>query len=197
MPAGKEYSIQKQRLASYILPGGGASRLAWPASRKGNAERMGFPMALRNILTDKDPALHKVCRPVTEFNERLWTLLDDMVETLYHADGVGLAAPQVGVLRRAFVMDLGDGNGVIEVINPEYLTKKGKQEGTEGCLSCPGEWGIVRRPRYVKIKAQDRYGKEFVLEGEDLLARCICHESDHLDGVVFKDIVVRMLAPGE
>ncbi|HIZ19827.1 MAG TPA: peptide deformylase [Firmicutes bacterium] len=154
-------------------------------------------MALRNILTDKDPALHKVCRPVTEFNERLWTLLDDMVETLHHADGVGLAAPQVGVLRRAFVMDLGDGNGVIEVINPEYLTKKGKQEETEGCLSCPGEWGIVRRPRYVKIKAQDRYGKEFVLEGEDLLARCICHESDHLDGVVFKDIVVRMLAPGE
>ncbi|HJD24413.1 MAG TPA: peptide deformylase [Firmicutes bacterium] len=154
-------------------------------------------MALRNILTDKDPALHKVCRPVTEFNERLWTLLDDMVETLRHADGVGLAAPQVGVLRRAFVMDLGDGNGVIEVINPEYLAKKGRQEETEGCLSCPGEWGIVRRPRYVKIKAQDRYGKEFVLEGEDLLARCICHESDHLDGVIFKDIVVRMLAPGE
>ncbi len=154
-------------------------------------------MALRNILTEKESVLHKACRPVTEFNERLWTLLDDLAETLHKADGVGLAAPQVGVLRRVFVMDMGDGSGVIEVVNPEYLVKKGKQEEVEGCLSCPGEYGVVRRPRYVKIKAQDRYGKEFSLEGEDLLARCICHESDHLDGVIFKEHAIRMLEPGE
>lgn len=154
-------------------------------------------MALRNILTENDPVLHKVCRPVTEFNERLWTLLDDMAETLHKADGVGLAAPQVGILRRVFIMDLGDGSGVVEVINPELLAKKGKQEDVEGCLSCPGEYGVTRRPKYVKIKAQDRYGKEFTLEGEGLKARCICHESDHLDGVLFKEHVIRMLEPGE
>ncbi len=154
-------------------------------------------MALRNILTENDPVLHKVCRPVTEFNERLWTLLDDMAETLHKADGVGLAAPQVGILRRVFIMDLGDGSGVVEVINPEFLAKKGKQEDVEGCLSCPGEYGVTRRPKYVKIKAQDRYGKEFTLEGEGLKARCICHESDHLDGVLFKEHVIRMLEPGE
>ncbi len=154
-------------------------------------------MALRNILTEKESVLHKVCRPVTEFNERLWTLLDDMAETLHKSDGVGLAAPQVGILRRVFVMDLGDGSGVIEVINPEYLVKKGKQEDVEGCLSCPGEYGITRRPRYVKIKAQDRYGNEITVDGEDLKARCICHESDHLDGILFKEHVIRMLEPGE
>ena len=154
-------------------------------------------MAIRNILTEGDDTLKKVCRPVTEFNERLWTLLDDMAETLHKADGVGLAAPQVGVLRRVFIMDMGDGEGVIEVINPEFLMKKGKQEDAEGCLSCPVEYGITRRPRYVKIKAQDRYGKEFILDGEDLKARCICHESDHLDGVLFKAHVIRMLEPGE
>ena len=154
-------------------------------------------MALRNILTENDPVLHKVCRPVTEFNERLWTLLDDMAETLHKADGVGLAAPQVGILRRVFIMDLGDGSGVVEEINPEFLAKKGKQEDVEGCLSCPGDYGVTRRPKYVKIKAQDRYGKEFTLEGEGLKARCICHESDHLDGVLFKEHVIRMLEPGE
>lgn len=150
-------------------------------------------MAIRNILTERESLLHKTCRPVTEFNDRLWTLLDDMAETLHKADGVGLAAPQVGILRRVFVMDVGD--GLVEVINPEFVEKKGKQEDVEGCLSCPGEYGITRRPKYVKIKAQDRHGNEFFLEGEDLTARCICHESDHLDGILFKKHVIRMLEP--
>lgn len=152
-------------------------------------------MAIRNILKDGDPALHKVCRPVTEFNERLWELLDDMAETLHQADGVGLAGPQVGVLRRLFIMDLGE--GVIECINPKIVARKGTQEGQEGCLSCPGEWGIVRRPQTVILQAQDRFGKEFTLKGEDLLARCICHENDHLDGILFKQNARRMLAPDE
>lgn len=152
-------------------------------------------MAIRNILNEKESALHKVCRPVTEFNERLWQLLDDMAETLHKADGVGLAAPQVGVLRRAFVMDVGE--GIVDVVNPQLIEKKGKQEEVEGCLSCPGEYGITRRPSYVKIKAQDRYGKEFIIDGEGLKARCICHESDHLDGIIFKKHVIRMLEPDE
>ena len=154
-------------------------------------------MALRKIVLQGDECLTKVCRPVTEFNQRLHTLIDDMKETLLDSGGVGLAAPQVGILRRVFIMDMGEGEGVIEVINPEFLVKRGKQEDVEGCLSCPGEYGITRRPRYVKIKAQDRYGKEFTLDGEDLKARCICHESDHLDGVLFKQHVIRMLEPGE
>ena len=152
-------------------------------------------MAIRNILTEGDDTLQKSCRPVTEFNERLWTLLDDMAETLHKADGVGLAAPQVGILRRVFIMDMGEGEGVIEVINPEFLVKRGKQEDVEGCLSCPGEFGITRRPRCVKLKAQNRHGEEFTMEGEDLVARCICHETDHLDGILFKEHVIRMLDP--
>lgn len=150
-------------------------------------------MAIRNILNDKEPTLHKVCRPVTEFNERLWQLLDDMVETMHQADGVGLAAPQVGILRRLFVMDVGD--GVVEAINPEIVSQKGTQEEVEGCLSCPGEYGVTKRPKKVKLKAQDRYGKWFYLIGEDLIARCICHETDHLDGIIFKQHVIRMLEP--
>ncbi len=150
-------------------------------------------MAIRNILNDKEPTLHKVCRPVTEFNERLWQLLDDMVETMHQADGVGLAAPQVGILRRLFVMDVGD--GVVEAINPEIVSQKGTQEEVEGCLSCPGEYGVTKRPKKVKLKAQDRYGKWFYLTGEDLIARCICHETDHLDGIIFKQHVIRMLEP--
>ena len=150
-------------------------------------------MAIRNILTESDPILHKVCRPVTDFDERLWQLLDDMAETLKKADGVGLAAPQVGILRRLFIMDVGD--GLVEVINPEIVATKGKQEDVEGCLSCPGEYGYTRRPRWIKIKAVDRYGKPFTLEGEDLKARCICHERDHLDGILFKQHVTRMLEP--
>ncbi len=144
-------------------------------------------MALRNILKDEDPALRKVCRPVTEFNQRLWQLLDDMAETMYAAEGVGLAGPQVGVLRRVFVMDVG--NGLIEAINPEIVSEKGAQSGPEGCLSFPGRQGVVERPKRVKLKAQDRNGKWFFITGEDLLARCICHENDHLNGVVFLDHV--------
>ena len=148
-------------------------------------------MAIRNIVQNDDPALRKVCRPVTEFNERLWQLLDDMAETLEKADGVGLAAPQVGILRRVFIMNFGE--GVIEAVNPEIVDRKGKQEEQEGCLSCPGEYGITRRPKKVKLKAQDRNGKWFYMNGEDLVARCICHETDHLDGVLFKEHVIRML----
>lgn len=142
-------------------------------------------MAIRNILKDEDPTLRKVCRPVTEFNERLWQLLDDMADTMHKAEGVGLAGPQVGILRRVVVMDVGD--GVIEAINPEIVSESGKQEGPEGCLSFPGKWGTVTRPKKVRMKAQDRHGKWFFLTGEDLLARCMCHEIDHLDGVVFLD----------
>ena len=152
-------------------------------------------MALRNILKDGDPALRKICRPVTEFDEKLAQLLDDLGETLHHTDGVGLAAPQVGGLRRVFIMDFGD--GIIEAVNPEIVSTKGMQEGPEGCLSFPGEYGIVRRPQKAKLKAQDRHGKWFTLTGEDLVARCICHENDHLDGIVFKQHVIRMLGPDE
>lgn len=150
-------------------------------------------MAIRKILNEREDALHHVCRPVTNFDERLWQLLDDMAETLHTADGCGLAAPQVGILRRVFVMDFGD--GIIEVVNPEIVERKGKQEDVEGCLSCPGEFGITRRPRRVKLKAQNRHGEEFTMEGEDLVARCICHETDHLDGILFKEHVIRMLEP--
>lgn len=152
-------------------------------------------MAIRNIYKENEPALHTVCRPVTDFDSRLWQLLDDMKETMYHADGVGLAAPQVGILRRLFVMDVGD--GYIEAINPEIVEEKGTQEECEGCLSSPGEYGITRRPNKVKLKAQDRHGKWFYLTGEGLKARCICHERDHLDGILFKQHVVRMLGPEE
>ena len=150
-------------------------------------------MAIRNILNEKDPMLHKVCRPVTDFDERLWQLLDDMAETMQKADGVGLAAPQVGILRRLFVMDVGE--GLVEVINPEIVATRGKQEDVEGCLSCPGDYGYTIRPRWVKIKAYDRHGKPFTMEGEDLAARCICHENDHLDGILFKKHVTKMLEP--
>ena len=152
-------------------------------------------MAIRKILTEKETALRTVCRPVTEFDARLWQLLDDMADTLHKADGVGLAAPQVGVLRRLFIMDLGD--GVVEAINPRLVDPQGVQEDVEGCLSCPGEYGITRRPMTVTLVAQDRHGKEFTLTGSELLARCICHENDHLDGVLFKEHVARMLGPGE
>lgn len=154
-------------------------------------------MALRNILKDTDPILHKKCRPVTDFDDRLWLLLDDMADTLHHSEGVGLAAPQVGVLRRVFIMDMGDGKGVIEAVNPEIVDTWGTQEGPEGCLSFPGEYAIVVRPKKARMKAQDRYGKWFYFTGEDLTARCMCHETDHLDGTVFKDRMVRMLSPDE
>ncbi len=145
-------------------------------------------MALRNILKNDDPMLRKACRPVTEFNERLWQLLDDMADTMYKAEGVGLAGPQVGMLRRVFVMDVGD--GLVEAINPEIIEESGTQIGQEGCLSFPNQWGYVSRPNKVKMKAQDRFGKWFIMTGEELKARCICHETDHLNGVVFLEHVI-------
>lgn len=150
-------------------------------------------MAIRNILNEKESLLHKTSRPVTDFDERLWQLLDDMAETMHKADGVGLAAPQVGILRRLFVMDLGD--GVVEVINPKIVEKRGRQEDVEGCLSCPGEYGVTVRPKHIKLEAVDRYGKPFTMDADDLAARCICHETDHLDGILFKKHVIRMLDP--
>lgn len=153
-------------------------------------------MALRTITKEGDPILRKVCRPVTEFNERLWTVLDDMADTMHNADGVGLAGPQVSYLRRVVVIDVGE--GVIELINPEIVeTSKETQYCQEGCLSVPGKWGMTTRPLKVKAKAQDRHGNWFEVEGEQLLAQAICHELEHLDGKLFIDIVEEWVVPEE
>lgn len=145
-------------------------------------------MAIRNIRVDEDPILRKKSRPITEFNPRLFELLDDMKETLYKSGGVGLAAPQVGVLRRVVVMDVSeDRSDYIELINPEITFEEGSQTGNEGCLSLPGLCGVVTRPMVVKVKAQNRDGKWCLYKGEGLKARCFCHEIDHLDGVLYKD----------
>ena len=152
-------------------------------------------MALRNIVKEGDDILNKKCRPVQKFDKKLAILLEDMAETMRNANGVGLAAPQVGVLRRVVVIDIGE--GLIELVNPKIIAFSGEQEGSEGCLSFPGQWGIVKRPNYVKVKAQDRNGEEFTIEGKELLARAFCHELDHLDGVVFKSVCERMLRPEE
>ena len=148
-------------------------------------------MALRSILTDGDPALHKVCRPVTQFDEKLHDLLDDLKETLAQANGAGLAAPQVGILRRAvIVVDAND--QMLELVNPEIITQEGEQEGFEGCLSVPGRWGVVKRPMKAKVRAQDRNGNFFEVEGEEIVARCFCHEIDHLDGHLFTELAGRL-----
>ena len=152
-------------------------------------------MGLRKILTDKDPALHKVCRPVEKFDGRLHKLLDDMKETLIDANGVGLAAPQVGILRRVVLVDTGD--EVLELINPSLLETSGKQVGAEGCLSVPGKYGLVKRPNYAKVRAQDRDGNWFEAEGEELIARCFCHELDHLDGILYTEVMERFLTEEE
>lgn len=152
-------------------------------------------MAIRNVVKEGDNVLRKTGKPVTEFNSRLHTLLDDMAETMYATNGVGLAGNQVGVLRRVVVIDIGE--GLIELVNPEIIEKKGNQEEVEGCLSCPGQYGITKRPMYVKVKALDRNGQEKSYEGEGLLARAFCHEIDHLDGILYKDKVIRMLDPDE
>lgn len=144
-------------------------------------------MALRQIRTMGDPCLGKVCREVTEVNERTLTLIDDMLDTMYEAEGVGLAAPQVGVLKRIVVIDVGD--GPIVMINPELLETSGSQTGSEGCLSVPGKAGNVTRPNYVKARAFDEEMKEFTIEGEELLARAICHELEHLDGHLYTERV--------
>ena len=152
-------------------------------------------MALRKILTDKEPALHKVCKPVEKFDWRLHKLLDDMAETLEQANGVGLAAPQVGILRRVVLVDTGD--GILELINPELLETDGEQEGAEGCLSVPGRYGLVKRPYYAKVRAQDRFGQWFEAEGEELIGRCFCHELDHLDGILYTQVMERFLTEEE
>ena len=144
-------------------------------------------MALRNIMEQGEKCLEKHCRPVTEFNEKLHTLLDDMAETLMKANGVGLAAPQVGILRRVVVIDVGDDHGLIELVNPEIIATEGEQAGSEGCLSVPGRRGYVVRPNKVTVRAQDRKGKKFEITGEGLLARALCHEIDHLDGIIYVD----------
>ena len=155
-------------------------------------------MGIRKILTDKDPALHKVCRNVEKFDWRLHKLLDDMADTLAEANGVGLAAPQVGILRRVFLVDVGlDGEEIVEFINPQILETEGEQEGAEGCLSVPGRYGLVKRPYWVKVKAQDRYGEWFEAEGEELIGRCFCHENDHLDGIVYTEVMERFLTEEE
>ena len=155
-------------------------------------------MALRNIVKDGDEVLNKKCRPVVKFDKKLHVLLEDMAETMHHANGVGLAAPQVGILRRVAVIDVSpEQNKVIELVNPQIIAFSGEQEGNEGCLSFPGQWGIVKSPNYVKVRAQDRFGEEFELEGKELLARALCHEIDHLNGVVFKSVAERMLTRKE
>ena len=141
-------------------------------------------MALRKIVLQGDECLTKVCRPVTEFNSRLHTLLDDMTDTLLDSGGVGLAAPQVGVLRRVCVV-LNEDDEVIELVNPEIIFTDGEQTGLEGCLSVPGKYGVVTRPEVVRVRAQDRNGDFFEVEDEDLTARCFCHEIEHLDGHLF------------
>lgn len=152
-------------------------------------------MGLRKILTDKDPALHKVCRPVEKFDGRLHKLLDDMAETLEQANGVGLAAPQIGILRRVVLVDTGE--EILELINPTLLETSGEQVGAEGCLSVPGKYGLVKRPNYAKVRAQDRYGNWYEAEGEELIARCFCHELDHLDGIVYTEVMERFLTDEE
>jgi len=153
-------------------------------------------MALRNIVTVGDPILNKKCRTVTKFDDRLATLLDDMAETLHDANGVGLAGPQVGVLRRVVVVDTGDED--LELVNPEIIEKgEETQTGLEGCLSVPGEYGVVTRPNHVVVRAQDRNGEWYEVEGDELIARAFCHELDHLDGHPYTEIAERMLTPEE
>lgn len=154
-------------------------------------------MAIRNILKGEDPALRKLSRVVTNFDKRLHILLDDLADTLEEAQGAGLAAPQVGVLRRVCIVDVGDEDGLIELINPEIISVEGEQEGREGCLSLPGVAGIVIRPARVTVKAQDRNGKEFTVVGEGLKARAFCHETEHLDGKLYTDKVIRYLTNEE
>ena len=144
-------------------------------------------MAIRTILTKGDPALNKVCHPVTKFDGRLGVLLDDLKETLAAANGVGLAAPQVGILRRAVIV-VNEAGEMMELVNPEIIAQQGEQDGLEGCLSVPGMWGYVKRPEWVKVKAQDRNGKWFEAEGSGLTARCFCHELSHLDGHLYTEL---------
>ena len=150
-------------------------------------------MALREILKFGEDVLRKKCRPVTKFDERLGELLDDLTETLLASDGVGLAAPQVGILRRVAVVNIRDKRGTIELVNPEIISEEGNQTGNEGCLSAPNEWCEVERPNRVIVKAFDRHGNEFTITGTELCARAFCHEIDHLDGILFIDRVKKTI----
>jgi peptide deformylase len=145
-------------------------------------------MAIRIIVKEPDPVLREKSKPVPKITPNIHKLLDDMADTMYDAEGVGLAAPQIGILKRVIVIDVGDDNGLIEMINPEILSQEGEQFGPEGCLSIPGINGEVRRAQKVKVKGLNRNGKEIVIEGEDLLARAFLHEIDHLNGVLFTDL---------
>lgn len=142
-------------------------------------------MAIRNIRISTDEVLRKKCKPIKEITPSLLTLLDDMADTMYEANGVGLAAPQVGILKRAVVIDVGE--GLVELINPVILETEGSQIDDEGCLSVPGKYAPVERPNYVKVEAMDREGNQFIIEGEELMARALCHEIDHLDGILYID----------
>ena len=153
-------------------------------------------MAIRKIVVQGDSILNKRCRPVTDFNRRLHILLDDMKDTLAEAQGAGLAAPQVGILRRAVIV-LDDNEEFLELINPEIILQEGEQEGAEGCLSVPGKWGMVTRPYHVRVRAQDRFGEWFEVEGEGLTARCFCHEIEHLDGHLYVEHIDRFLTEEE
>lgn len=152
-------------------------------------------MATRNIVKRGDEVLTKVCRPVENFDKKLHALLDDMAQTMYKANGVGLAAPQVGMLRRLFIVDIGE--GLIECINPQIIAAEGEQENAEGCLSCPGMIALTRRPERLTLQAQDRYGEEYILEAEGFLAQALSHENDHLDGKTIYETAVRMLSKEE
>ena len=152
-------------------------------------------MGLRKILTYREPALHKTCKPVINFDTRLHKLLDDMRETLLDSGGVGLAAPQIGILCRVVLVD--NGEQILELVNPSLLETDGEQIGAEGCLSVPGKYGLVKRPYYAKVRAQDRYGNWYEAEGEELTARCFCHELDHLDGIIYTEVMERYLTDEE
>lgn len=149
-------------------------------------------MAIRIIAKDPDPVLRETAKPVPKITPNIHKLLNDMADTMYDAPGVGLAAPQIGILKRVIVMDIGDDSGLIELINPEIISREGEQLGPEGCLSIPGLTGDVRRAMTVKVKGLDRNGNEIEIEGSELLARCIQHEVDHLDGVLFTDLAERV-----
>ena len=153
-------------------------------------------MAILNIVKEGDPVLRKICRPVEKITPRTIQLLEDMKETLHKADGCGLAAPQVGVLRRIVLVEVEKGQ-LYELINPEIIAREGSQNELEGCLSLPGEWGITERPAKVTVRAMNRDGEIYEVSGEGLMARALCHELDHLDGVLYKDNAIHMLTKEE
>lgn len=153
-------------------------------------------MAIRNVVKEGDSVLKKVCRSVLSFDEKLALLLDDMADTLKAENGVGLAAPQVGILKRVCIVDVGDDDGMIEMVNPVIVEQSGEQLEPEGCLSCPGIYGTTKRPMNVTVRAQDRNGNTFFVSGEGLKARAFCHEIDHLNGVLFREHVIEYLDTG-